>query len=471
MKCVSYTRTLPWKNHQSELTIAEQNQRIAAYLAEHKELDLLKKYSDRKNDEKARTAFDQMTDDGVERKFDCIIVASMYYCGPDFPAARQAIKETLYATGIDLIVLDEGLDTRTASRKEVEDYFEAKRCEMHAEIMFAWRRKQGAGFRLTNSVPFGYLRRNGESNMIKDEEVAPYLSEAFSRYASGQKMRDIAKWLNEQGVEPPMRHKKRILGKPYDAESDQWTTDMLRCLFRNPTYTGAAANGSRQIIAENCHEPYITKEQFHAFPCNMREGENKISIRKSYKKPNPLAKHIVCICGRALCWHKDKKTGEELFYCRYCRAHKENGKNLKVPAATIYKKVMDALELEHLEKEKLAAAIQQGAGRKAIEVVRAEKSVQMKSVLAELNMEQFRRVPLYESYIADEITEEQYRAELLDYEEAHRKLNEQLTTIMEDTWSRFSPCWVSGSLLSTITMTAIIIKVQRWEWMWSSVIW
>lgn len=163
-----------------------------------------------------------------------------------------------------------------------------------------------------------------------------------------------------------------------------------------------------------------------------------LRIRKSYKKPNPLAKHIVCICGRALCWHKDKKTGEELFYCRYCRAHKENGKNLKVPAATIYKKVMDALELEHLEKEKLAAAIQQGAGRKAIEVVRAEKSVQMKSVLAELNMEQFRRVPLYESYIADEITEEQYRAELLDYEEAHRKLNEQLTTIMEDTlvWER-----------------------------------
>ena len=32
------------------------------------------------------------------------------------------------------------------------------------------------------------------------------------------------------------------------------------------------------------------------------------------------------------------------------------------------------------------------------------------------------------------------------------------------------PCWGSGSLLSTITMTAIIIKVQRWGWMWSSVI-
>lgn len=62
----------------------------------------------------------------------------------------------------------------------------------------------------------------------------------------------------------------------------------------------------------------------------------------------------------------------------------------------------------------------------------------MKTILAELNMEQFRRVPLYESYMADEITEEQYQAEVLDYEEAHRKLNKQLTAIMENTmvWER-----------------------------------
>ena len=303
MKCVSYTRTMPWKNHTGELTIADQNQRIAEYLAEHKEFDLQKKYSDRKGAENASAAFDKMIDDGVGRKFDCIIVASMYYCGPGFPAARQSIKETLYETGVDLIVLEEGLDTRTASRKEVEDYFEEKRCEMHAEIMFAWRKKQGAGFRLTNSVPYGYIRRNGESNMVKDEEVAPYLSEAFSRYASGQKMGDIAKWLNEQNVEPPMRHKKRIQGKPYEGESDLWTSDNLRGLFRNPTYTGATANGSRQIIAENCHEPYMTKEQFYALPCNMQQSENKISTRKKYKKPNPLAKRIICTCGRPLYWH------------------------------------------------------------------------------------------------------------------------------------------------------------------------
>ena len=107
MKCVSYTRMMPWKNHKGELTIADQNQRIAEYLAEHKELNLQKRYSDRKNAENAGAAFDKMIDDGVEQKFDCIIVASMYYCGPGFPAVRHAIKETLYETGVDLIVLEE----------------------------------------------------------------------------------------------------------------------------------------------------------------------------------------------------------------------------------------------------------------------------------------------------------------------------------------------------------------------------
>ena len=117
----------------------------------------------------------------------------------------------------------------------------------------------------------------------------------FSRYASGRKMRDIAKWLNEQGVDPPMKHKKRILGKPYDAEPDQWTTDMLRCLFRNPTYTGAAANGSRQIIAENCHEPYITKEQL---PCsNFAPGQLGASFSLVLPMPLPpeVAKGIIVL--------------------------------------------------------------------------------------------------------------------------------------------------------------------------------
>ena len=38
---------------------------------------------------------------------------------------------------------------------------------------------------------------------------------------------------------------------------------------------------------------------------------------------------------------------------------------------------IDAMEREHQEEEKMYSAIQQGTGRKAIEAVRAESSMQM----------------------------------------------------------------------------------------------
>lgn len=94
-------------------------------------------------------------------------------------------------------------------------------------------------------------------------------------------------------------------------------------------------------------EPYI--ESLIAFYQDHHQGENKKSTRKKYKKPNPLAKRTICTCGRPLYWHKDKKTGEELFYCSYCRAHKENGKELKVPAAAVYKKVIGTEKSERRE--------------------------------------------------------------------------------------------------------------------------
>ena len=74
---------------------------------------------------------------------------------------------------------------------------------------------------------------------------------------------------------------------------------------------------------------------------------------------------------------------------------RKSRKNLPQP-----EQAMVSVQFPELDEEKMYSAIRQGAGRKAIEAVRAESSMQMKTILAELNMEQFLRVPLYESYMA-----------------------------------------------------------------------
>ena len=181
MKCVSYTRTLPWKNHQSELTIAEQNQRIAAYLAEYKELDLQKKYSDRKNDVKARTAFDQMTNDGVERKFDCIIVASM-------DVVVSNLVNTMYCR-------DAGKKLRTANQVK-------------------WRK----GITTASAAPFGYqFDPDKKGAFIIDPPAAKIVRRIFDLAILGLGTREIAMMLNDENVPVPSVYNKE--NKAYGKET------------------------------------------------------------------------------------------------------------------------------------------------------------------------------------------------------------------------------------------------------------
>ena len=71
MRCVSYTRTTSCKNTKkipSDI-IQQQNEHIQNYIQSHG-WKLVAKYSDRKKDENENTAFEEMTADGINRKFD-----------------------------------------------------------------------------------------------------------------------------------------------------------------------------------------------------------------------------------------------------------------------------------------------------------------------------------------------------------------------------------------------------------------
>lgn len=89
---------------------------------------------------------------------------------------------------------------------------------------------------------------------------------------------------------------------------------------------------------------------------------------------------------------------------------------MKAPAASVYKKVIDAMEREHREEEKMYSAIQQGAGRKAIEAVRADSSMQMKTILAELNAD----------YVAGVVDSEDYQLIREDYSRQYDSLRTEL---------------------------------------------
>lgn len=61
------------------------------------------KYSDRKRTAEAAEGFDRLVQDGMARKFDAVVVDSIFRCGRTLPFAIEALQRTFYPLGIGKI--------------------------------------------------------------------------------------------------------------------------------------------------------------------------------------------------------------------------------------------------------------------------------------------------------------------------------------------------------------------------------
>lgn len=106
MRCVSYTRTTSCKNTKkipSDI-IQQQNEHIQNYIQSHG-WKLVAKYSDRKKDENENTAFEEMTADGINRKFDMVVVDSVDRCGKYISCAEDVLVKTFFPAGLHFAIV------------------------------------------------------------------------------------------------------------------------------------------------------------------------------------------------------------------------------------------------------------------------------------------------------------------------------------------------------------------------------
>ena len=108
MNGVSYTRStncLP-EREDRVIPIMEQNEHIRKYVSSRK-WKLVGKYSDRKHDPELDRAFLEMREDGVNRKFECVVIDSIWQCGRDAFQAIALLRKTFYPAGIQFAVVED----------------------------------------------------------------------------------------------------------------------------------------------------------------------------------------------------------------------------------------------------------------------------------------------------------------------------------------------------------------------------
>lgn len=125
MRYVSYTRTTSCFEFEEipATAIGMQNKNIAAYAKAHG-FSIDEKYSDRKKDYSERSAFDKLLQDGVLRKFDCVVIDSKYRSGNSPWVAKEVLLQTFYYAGIHFIIVQDDFDSRNKTPEEVEQYFD-----------------------------------------------------------------------------------------------------------------------------------------------------------------------------------------------------------------------------------------------------------------------------------------------------------------------------------------------------------
>lgn len=180
-------------------------------------------------------------------------------------------------------------------------------------------------------APYGYVKSPKDKHkLIPDPEAAEVVKRIFALAAEGKKYKEIARILNEAGVETCLDYQKshgRERKHGTEIKVHQWSATTVMDILYSEVYIGTIVNNRIEqnqrtgyktkrrkseewTVVENCHEPIISRELYE-------EAHKKLDRKSQAKKVrtgNSSVRLFLCgCCGHALIkWHGKYKCPANL---------------------------------------------------------------------------------------------------------------------------------------------------------------
>lgn len=423
MIIVSYTRSTSCRPEQSVSndTIKEQNERISAYIKK-KNWKLDKKYSDRKNDTQTEQAFLQMKQDGIGRKYDCVVMDSIFRCGQNVLSAYDLLSLVFLPAGIRFAVVEDDFYSGDYPESEVKHYLEEKR------DTYRFERLTNAAIKSTTErryPKYGYCYKDGEMELVPDEAVMANVQLIFQMAADGHTAKEILDYLIRKGIESPMAYQKRKEGKPMNGKASPWNIAKVRSILNNRLYLGEWRRVVfKEEVMQSC-PPLIDEELFQK--AHERMSERNVRKNKKAKKPvfNPFYKRIFDKeTQHPLNNYQHPRLGIRIYRFGYPRPAGADYEKAWLPCEEVQDKVMECIHREQAAARKI---------RKMLGSQRAEmEKEQWKSRLRKKMWETVsRQMEIENRYVQCGITE--MDTEKMDgFMEESRACEEELKSIMSE---------------------------------------
>ena len=303
MRLVSYTRTTtcyPEKIN-SDASITEQNERIGEYAHRHG-WKISEKYSDRKRDQTENSAFERLLADGMQRKFDAVIVSSIYRAGKDLWGAKEVLLQTFHYAGIGFVVVDDDFISIGKPNQEAEKYFDEKYSQFRQEtIRYRVNQRNRNGILSWNDVKYGY-KLTDDYKLVIDPETAPVVKRMFEMCASGMHPARIAEIFKQEKIPVPLvsRGMNVKIPDPYN-----WDRQSIRRLLDKTVYIGRWSKVVQGEVMYFENESIVDSEVF------QKAQDYLQTIARHSQAPGPKHKYTMLV--------KDKERG----FCFFLRNSKK----------------------------------------------------------------------------------------------------------------------------------------------------
>ena len=280
-----------------------------------------------------RDEFNRMMADCREGKIDRVLCKSISRFARNTQEYIQFVRELL-RLGISIHFENENIDTGKMTSEQIAQIYGAfaqmESTSHSSNMRFSVRMRMENGLFVPPSVPYGYRLAGRDLEIVPEE--AEVVRRIFSAYLSGQGKDDIAKELNQLGVD---RGRNR----------EKWYPSTVAYILTNISYTGnmiwqksyatdtipfqqVRNRGQKpRYFVEHSHPAIVSSEDFHRVQklMSFRNGQFRGTVRQ--RRETLYSKRIYCgECG-SLC--RKKVTGGKTYWV--CRRHDSDKADCPIP--------------------------------------------------------------------------------------------------------------------------------------------
>ena len=353
-EATAYLRLSYTENHENESdSIANQKKLIEDYLKGHPDIELV---SEKVDDGYSgilfdRPAFQEMMQDIMEGKINCVIVKDLSRLGREYIETGRYLRRIFPAYGVRFIAINDNIDTahehagddlNISMKNLINDAY----ChDISVKTRSALEVKRKKGDYVGACPAYGYRKSEENRNqLVVDEYAARVVRDIFRAKIDGRSAKRIADELNALGVLSHLAYKiSRGLPHPKGGFADRpdakWSATTVIRILQDEIYTGTLVQGRqgtynhklRNVIqkpdeewirVENAHKAIIRKRDFdlvqHIMGLDTRtapEGE-KVYLFSGL---------LVCGCCGARMTRKTNTVGGKKYIYYHCPTGKKHG--------------------------------------------------------------------------------------------------------------------------------------------------